>query len=312
MILTSKLCFLNQLIHHLPLEDIRNANYYILDCRSPSGNASLVDQVEYDEETGTMVPVKDTPGIFSALSKYKVFYSTDELDPTSLSTQLLTGIKSYSSDPIENFLKRLSTTASMISIYDFLYLNKTDGLKILIYYNPTYAAVYGHHVAKFLARNYGSDITFLDAVSRGPAAKEKYRLQHPNVSMDDLDRMFPEKYGQSFFPGDTERAKKVLSDILDANIVINIRQMLTAFGPEESTNNLIAYLAPLSDFKSIIKVYELLFPNNPLPPGNYTVDQIKEIIIGKATESMSSDTSIMNNLYTVNDFDFKNYFDEED
>ena len=41
-------------------------------------------------------------------------------------------------------------------------------------------------------------------------------------------------------------------------------------------------------------LYGLLFPDDPIPPGNYTVDHIRELILYRTTSGMRTDTRLPN------------------
>jgi hypothetical protein len=69
-------------------------------------------------------------------------------------------------------------------------------------------------------------------------------------------------------------------------------------GYDESLSNLTVWL---NTFKpdQLMHLYELLFPNDPLQPGNYTTDHIKQIIIGRVSDNLPKNPfgSQLSNLY---------------
>lgn len=264
--LTSKRCFLNVLCQLMDKDTILNANYYIADCRSPNRVADKIeDDYEYDETLGRWVkrPVEsDNSGMKSA-TQYLVKYGTGCINPGPQVVDLL----SSGADPRE-FYDRihdiLMNKNIMVNIYEEIYASpkRGNGVLFIIYYVDENIVNWGGIIAAHLAEYFGEDITFVDP---------KYR---------------PMVKGQLVYPGNKEKALRVEHDLKEymilSGFISSVKQSPGMM--EEAVTNMTSHMADYK-FEDAIKLYELLFPHDPLPRGNYTTEQIKEIIIERVIDS---------------------------
>ena len=266
MIVTSKKCFLNVLTQICDADTLLNANYYIADVRSPDGSVQLSDSMKYNEY-GQLVHAVEPASPYSlspSIGRYNIHYGSGELDPSIYITNTLVGLGEAYDNPVERFVKHLNATDTFLSVYDYLFSKslKGNGLQILIYCDEE--AVTGPYVdlaCQYLAQNFGSDISFIDP---------QYR---PNVQ------------GSVEYVGNKVLAKKVIDDIRDTKYVINFQQAVSSSGCDACINNLQVYLNQF-DVHQMIYLYNLLFPDAPLPPDNYTQDHVKQIIIGRVSSQI--------------------------
>ena len=275
MFVTSKRCFVNVLAQFMDLETLLNASYYIADVRSRNGSMMFDQNLRYNEEGQLVVEQNPSANSIPAFTKYNIRYGNGDLDPSPyITTQLISGGDQV--DPEEAFVRRLSQTETYANVYDFLYGEKPkgNGLRILVYYDDDTIKHFAHVVCLYLSKNFGEDITFIDP---------QYR---------------PDIRGQAFYPGDKEYAKKTFQDIQDYLLLTQFNQAITSMGYDESVNNLLIWLNAFEP-NQLMHLYEIIFPNDPLPPGNYTTDHIKQIIVGRVSDTIPKNQTILPNLYTT-------------
>lgn len=274
MIIVSKRCYLNILTQLMNRDTLLNANYYLFDITTPNRMATMGTQ-QLISENGQLVVEEGylQTGVQMGLGKYHVRYGSGELDPTPFMTSLLGGINNEQETPHNAFIKYLMKPDIMVSIYQFLFRDEPSGnhLQIGIISNDMVVQEFGHLICVYLSKNYGVDITFIDP---------QYR---PNV------------YGQIQYPGDKIIGQKTIKDVTDYQLILEFKATLTQTGYDEPVNNIRVWLK-FMNFYQLVHLYELIFPNEPLPPNNYTNDDLIDIIIGKTIairnaerEEMSSD-----------------------
>lgn len=253
-----------------------NANYYIADIRSPDGNVQLGDTMKYNEDGQLVVDPIISP--LRAMDAYNIIYGNGDLDPTPFITYTLVSTGATYQDPRDRFIKHLNSTDTLISVYNTLFRKplKGDGLQILIFANDDIVADYAFLVCGYLASNFGVDITFIDPQFR------------PNIQ------------GQTEYHGDKEYAKKNIVELNDAQLIIEFNQAVSQCGGAEAIGNLTSYLN-IFDVRKLIYLYNLIFPNDPLPPDNYTSEHIKQIIIGRVTANMPKN-NMLANLYQSDEY----------
>jgi hypothetical protein len=75
---------------------------------------------------------------------------------------------------------------------------------------------------------------------------------------------------------------------------------MTNVGLRESIANIRNRIAA-QNWASLIHTYNLLWPNDPLPQGNYSEEQLKEIITHKLLQSRQpSPLDKLDNMYSAN------------
>lgn len=276
MIVTSKRCFINVLAQFMDMDTLAKANYYIADMRDNPGSLMYNDHLEFDEQ-GRLVTTQMPSFSMHALSRYNIKYGHGELDPSPNMTTLLASGEYYNADPIASFVNHLNQSDTMVAIYQFLYGDppKGNGLRILLIYDEESVKHYGHIICSYIAKNFGEDVSFIDAQFRPQLVK-----------------------GYANYPGDKTYAMKTIHDIQDYSMILNFNNVITQMGYDESLSNLVVWL---NTFKpdQLMHLYELLFPNDPLQPGNYTTDHIKQIIIGRVSDNLPKNPfgSQLSNLY---------------
>ena len=72
-------------------------------------------------------------------------------------------------------------------------------------------------------------------------------------------------------------------------------------GYSETKANMQSFLNKLQPV-GLMHLYEMLFPNDPLPPGNYTTEEVKVKLIGKAMEVVPNYTTSIPSLRTSNSY----------
>lgn len=263
--LMSKRVFLNVMCPKMDKNVLLNANYYIADCRSPNRvNSDDLKDVYYDEIEGKWKEKEKTET--KTASRFNIKYGSNCLNVEPYVTSFLTdGID----DPVlieKRILERLLSYVNMRNIYDEIYLSpkRGNGILFIIYYSEESIVNQGRIVAKFLADNFGEDVTFVDPLYR------------PYVS------------GQTLYKADLERFKIVERDLRDTSMLMSFRatykNAMNTGDVLECVSNLSNHMATFK-FADAIHLYELLWPNDPLPKGNYTTEQIKDLIIQRAIDN---------------------------
>ena len=280
MIVTSKRCYLNILTQLMDRDTLLNANYYIADKKQANGLVGMSNSLEYVDEQ-----IVDVNSLYSqAVGSYNIKYSNGELDPEQFKTDMLYGNQENPGTTFEQFMNHLNSSSNMIAVYNFLFKGELrgNGLQILIYYDDENLLEYGHCVCQYLAYNFGVDIIFIDP---------QYR---PNCR------------GYSQYQGDKNHAQQVIHDLRDISFLANFDRAMTQSEYNANVSNLTIWLGTL-EFQELLYLYGLLFPDDPLPPGNYTSSLLQEIIISKTTAGMKTvANSDLGNLYT---FDWTSVLD---
>ena len=146
---------------------------------------------------------------------------------------------------------------------------------IVIINNEEHVRIFGHTICDFLSQYLGEDIEFVDAQMR--------------------PQLVP---GYQRYQGNKAFAEKVLRDQRDYALLTEFMGCATTMGFNESIQNLSTMLS-IMDPPQLMHLYELAFPNDPLPQGNYTTDHIKKVLIGKASDMLGTKMNVPN-LYTSN------------
>lgn len=276
MIVTSKRCYLNILTQLCNLDTLINANYFMLDVRSPNGVVELDSSLHYSADGKLEVSQNVSTGI-SIYNAYHITYGKDELNPTPFMVHSVLG-NEVCVDPMDRFIKYLNNTDTLLAVYNALFRRELRGnkLQIIIISDEDVVINFGDTICEYLSQNFGADITFIDP---------QYR---PNVK------------GKIQYTGNKARGEKVIHDIRDVQLLMDFNSAISQLGYDESLNNLMVWLGTF-DFDKLIRLYNLIFPNDPLPPGHYTIDHIKQIIIGRVSKSIPKRQSL-GNLFTSQRF----------
>lgn len=274
MIVCSQTCFLNILTQLYPKEVLVNAAYYIADLTGPNntmgydrntvgGEIMGVEETQYKyNEEGELVEVGQPVVSIDTLQKYHVMYTRGALNPTSLLTHQPIGSERRPRTPEERFINDLQNTDAALEVYQDIFKQKPrgNGLQILIYSNDQICCQFGWITCEFLSSCFGADVIFIDA---------KYRTR--NIA----------KQSKVNYVGNKEFAMQTyIPRIRDYELLRSIKDNMTNRGLAECTGNLTNKLVMMT-WDQLIHTYELLWPMDPLPRGNYTTEQLKEIILEK-------------------------------
>lgn len=280
MIVCSQTCFLNILTQLYPKEVLLNAQYYIADLTGPDGIRHLnpdnienqmmnmmEDTVQYKyNEDGELVKTSTgTAKSIDTLQRYHVIYTGGCLNPTSLLTNTRIGPEVAKLSPVMRFVRSLQNTESAIEIYHDLFFQEPrgNGLQILIYSNDKICCEFGWVTCEYLSSCFGADILYIDA---------KYRK-----------KIAPQSRFE--YKGNKEFALKTfIPKIRDDELLASFKRNLTKSDLRECSNNISAKINVMS-WESLIHLHDLLWPMDPLPQGNYTVEQLREIIMYKCIGS---------------------------
>lgn len=281
MIVTSFRCYLNILTQLWDGNKLLDANYYIADCASGTRSVNLTDTVRYNEYGQLVEDTSITNNTISAIGRYHIKYDNSCLNPEPFRAQCLMGVNDDYSSSYEKFIKHLNNPETMMGVYQLLFKDRLEGngLQVLIYYDDQNLLDFGNIVCQYLSQNFGVDIIFLD-----PAYRDNCR-------------------GYAEYRGNKEIGAKTEHDIRDFELLYNFSQSVSCSDMYGNISNVSTFLSSF-DFDQIIYLYNLLFPDDPLPPGNYSTDHIKQIIIGRSTQGIRT-----NPLPNLASFDWKSIID---
>jgi len=268
------------------LETLLNANYYIGDIRGPEGLVNLNDDSLSYADDGSIRVVRSE--MSRAIGRYHIKYDKNvTLDPTCFISTVLASTHQESRDPRELFIDFLKTQDSLINVYEFLFQNeiKGNGLQILIFNDENTIKNFCDIICDYLSSVFGCDILFIDP---------NYR---PNVK------------GMPQYKGcDKETARRNIMQIRDMKLLRDFK-LYASYNAENTLSNLSVFLSSF-DCPSLIHLYNLLFPNEPLPPDNYTRGQLQEIVIGKTTKNLPRPA--LSNILFADSKDFFDYTENYD
>lgn len=287
MILTSKRCFLNKFIQMYPAEVILNANYYMADDGKKQGNKTNVNPNIRRNEYGEIVEDQQIEatytsgvGVENMGSMYHVRRS-NILNPEGYNAEYVMGGSTDGfNSPEERYINHLQKKDTMISVYNFLFGSQLqgNGLQILIFEDAPNIKKFGHIMCQFLSMTYGVDIIFLDPAYR------------------------PDCRGQVHYMGNKQQGIINSKFLNDCNTVAKFEQAVSQSEYHHSLSNIQEYLGNFNA-EELMNIYNLLFPDAPLPQGNYTEDQLREILIYRATAGRVVDASALANVLVQNDWD---------
>ena len=254
MIVCSKRVFLNVLTQLMDANSLINANYYIADQPTRNGIAMFNDGVSIDGE-GTY-HIDNSVTSVPTLNPYHVHYGDDTMSPLKLMSQLMYDVSGKSIEQM--YREQLMNNDSLMRMYKFLYGNRSkgNGLRILIFVNDNSVSMI-HVACEIISDLFGEDIVFLD---------KQYR--------NDIK-------GQIQYKGNQAKAMQVIQELNNYKMIADIKDITSnyqyGFG---GMNNMEVYFNTF-DVPQLFYIYEKLFPNEPLQPGNYTKDHIVHIITRK-------------------------------
>lgn len=286
MIFCSRRVYLNILTQLMDLDTLLNANYFLIDQIKPTGYATF-------EEYGSSLPMLNQEGEIthglsfpetSSIHGYFITYST-LLDPTPFFASAAASARNDYSTPQEKFYNYLMTTETQINVFQKLFNVELqgNGLQILIMRSDYGCQLFGGMICQYLSEMFGADITFVDP---------KYR---------------PKTRGQLQYTGNKEFAKGFIQNLKDMQLKSSIQAMIDTVQYGDGMNNLMQFLNNTDmTIERLIYVYNLIFPEAPLQPGNYTKDHLIHIITGQIMKSVggpriSQPTFDVNNFFAFRD-----------
>lgn len=264
MILCSKVAFLNVLKELMTTQQILEATYYVPDSTCMSSNRGrnmkLMDRVKFNEY-GQIVHEKGY--VNTTISSVELYSYCPTLDPLSYSTSLMEGLDKYSSR-VERYVEtNLKKDRSLNAVYDFLIKQPPrggNGERIMIYEHYESLWEFGHAIAEYLSTYFGFDIIYLD------------RIYNPYIR------------GKKKYIGNPDNAKRTIEICRDRELVQGTINSLAGwgagFGIDENVSNIDIYLNGMK-WEKLQRLYELLFPDEPLPADYYTESRLREILKGK-------------------------------
>lgn len=267
MIFCSRRVFLNVLTQLMDLETLLNANYFLVDQIKPTGRyMSINPSKPVMSQSGEVIfepPSIDYLERPSSIHSYFIHYSTI-FDTAPFFSIIAASTKNDYTTPLERFVHHLKMTDTQISVYDTLFNVRLqgNGLQILIMKDDVGCEQFGDVICSYLSELFGADVTFIDP---------QYR---------------PKTKGKLQYVGNKSFAETHIRELRDAKLCAGIQTMIDTAMYGDGLNNLMQFLNnPDLDMAGLFHVYDLLFPNAPLPPGNYTREHLVRIITGQILDS---------------------------
>ena len=268
MIFCSRRVFLNVLTQLMDAPTLLNANYFLIDQNPPNQYVGINDIPRIDNDGGiTYEPSLDfaTPQSTSGMHRYFIHYSR-VIDPSSFFGLTTASMMNDYSRPEEKFREHLTHVQTQIAVYQEIFQKKLEGngLQILIMNSDSGVEKCGHMICSFLSELFGADITFIDP---------QYR---------------PKTKGQLQYIGNKTYAEKYIRWLRDAIFRSHVQQMIDNVRFGDSLNNLMTlpiFNDPDIPIEDLFHAFNVLFPQDQLPPGNYTKEHLKQIIIGRLVNS---------------------------
>ena len=265
MIVTSKRCFLNILTQLWQPDRLLTANYYVGDQTATNGFATFNDQIGLNEY-GQVISKSDPSSTAVPFSSQWHIKMSKCLDPEPFrAQQMIFGEDNEYNSPEERYVAHLNNPDTFLNVYNFLFKDQLEGngLQILMFNDDPNMLQFGHIICQYLSVNFGVDIVYIDP---------QYR---------------PDCRGYASYQGNKQLGMKTLKDVRDYDLLFNFNQAVSQSSFYNTVNNVQLFLSEM-DMESTMHLYQLLFPNDPLPPGNYTLDHVRQIIIGRCSSGITN------------------------
>lgn len=284
MIVTSMRCYLNILTQLMSKDELLNAQYFIADRQSTSlsgmrGFSSDMN-IEWDMELGQFVEKLDS---IIQTSRYCIEYATDScsLSISQFLTKQAIQIDDFSCSrkAHDRYRTWLYQPVTMMSVYSHMISKiRADKLFIMIFTDEPTVRYAGDIACKYLSEEFGQDILFIDP---------QYR---PHVK------------GRPSYIGNKARAENNIMNIRQQSLISGFMSALSNSNFESSTSNLETFLTvSMTDISDLIWFHNILWPDDKLPPGNYTKADLVEIILGKALNESSMRNQRLNNMRIIDE-----------
>jgi hypothetical protein len=131
-------------------------------------------------------------------------------------------------------------------------------------------------VCELLSQEFGQDITFIDP---------QYR---------------PYVRGRVTYVGNKEHAENVITELRKKMMITSFMASVSKNNIESGSANIEEYLSSFEEIPDAIYLYNSLWPDDPLPAGNYTLGDIKEMITQRALSEQAPNHQRMSNLRVIN------------
>lgn len=300
MIVTSKLCFLNIVTQLCPAEILLNANYFIADALEPE-YVSTSTNVEYDKESGQYKrPKTDNDDDVDDRSRmlhqrFNIRYTELVLDPISCIRNAIANDPSMiisDKDRLPLYKNYLLKNDIMLSVYQNYFKERLsgNGLQFIIFNSNDTLKEFGNLICEYLAEIFGVDINFIDP------------------------KFLPIK-GKEFYKGNVIDGKENITKLKDYELIIGFKGALNQTNTFGTLSNLTTWIQSHDTFEELLYIYNLIFPDDPLPRGEYTYSELCDIIAHKAVENTSFEETYNNAddvMYTSQEYiDMLMHYQEE-
>ena len=290
MIFCSRRVFLNVLTQLLDMDTILNANYFLCDQIKPTGYASIGDEpkIGMNGEV-TFEPSLDFSPAATGMHPYFINYSRIFDVSPYIGALAASSVRDFST-PQERLIAQLNNPEHQMSVYQTLFQRKLNGngLQILILKDDRGVEMCGHIICSYLAEVFGADVTFIDP---------QYR---------------PKTKGLLQYTGNKNQATERIMKIRDAIFLSSIQNAVDSAGYGNGEANLMTFFenSDLS-IEDLFHAYYLLFPNDRLPAGNYSIPHMKQLIIGRLMDSVGrkGELKSLKDL-GINLYGFEHMFDD--
>ena len=276
MIVTSVRCYLNILAQLMTREELLNAQYYIAD---KVGITHFSGSTQWDPETEQYIEI---PNNVEQASPFLIKYA-NEMNSLNMSPYFTTSdidIDRLVGDknPIVRFVdSRLKNEAVQLSLYsEFIANIRKDKLVIVIFMDECTVRYGAGLVCELLSQEFGQDITFIDP---------QYR---------------PYVRGRVTYVGNKEHAENVITELRKKMMITSFMASVSKNNIESGNANIEEYLSSFEEIPDAIYLYNSLWPDDPLPAGNYTLGDIKEMITQRALSEQAPNHQRMSNLRVIN------------
>lgn len=268
MILCSKIAFLNVLTQLMDYDTLLGSTYYTPDAgimTQSRGRAVNLGETYKFDASGSLV--QETGNISgSTMTQFNIYAYCPTLDPLVFSNHIAFDIAGANTQE-EIFINNLKTDDSLLAVYKWFVKQVPDNdasMRILMYENHNTLWRYGAIIADYMSSMFGFDVIYID------------RIYNPHIP------------GNKMYSGNAENAKRLIEYLSKKEIEDQFNNVNTLFGSgemgsDEPLNNLNTLLYD-KNFPELLRIYQTLFPNEPLPAGNYTESRMREIITGKLIE----------------------------
>ena len=268
MILCSKIAFLNVLTQLMDYDTLLGSTYYTPDAgimaQSRGRAVNLGETYKFDASGSLVQETTNLSG--STMTQFNIYSYCPTLDPLVFSNHIAFDIAGANTQE-EIFINSLKTDDSLLAVYKWFVKQVPDNdasMRILLYENHKTLWRYGAIIADYMSSMFGFDVIYID------------RIYNPHIP------------GNKMYSGNAENAKRLIEYLSKKEIEDQFNNVNTLFGSgelgsDEPLNNLNTLLYD-KNFPELLRIYQTLFPNEPLPAGNYTETRMREIITGKLIE----------------------------